>query len=371
VPTSDQITLAGALAACVHSSGGYFADSVRAFRFLEVGGAAHECSVDAEGIAKELYWAVPGSFGALGITTHLELRLEPIHPEQLIGVHSRYAGPSSDDRFFQSLEATRDDPTFAEGVGAVIYGSLGHAIVLGDERLPLGHQRNKHQAPLTDEDLEEHAFTQGLANRFPRIAESKVSESYPNGMMRWAPWYGFQFYQRGYDKAYEVLGRSGMKYKLARLAGVDRRVPVVHQAWFFPRSELRKFVRTYFDVLSDYPGIEKQVEQQDIVLLAPSKWPAHSLGATDGDVGVFTASYSVAALTDDKRERIVEFFRKVSDRLLVDLPTARVSLCKQVHCPNETVRRMHAPWIELIGALKARVDPKGVLTSRHIRMLLG
>jgi hypothetical protein len=95
------------------------------------------------------------------------------------------------------------------------------------------------------------------------------------------------------------------------------------------------------------------------------------LGATDGDVGVFTASYSVAALTDDKRERIVEFFRKVSDRLLVDLPTARVSLCKQVHCPNETVRRMHAPWIELIGALKARVDPKGVLTSRHIRMLLG
>src|SRR5690606_1007359 len=130
--------------------------------------------------------------------------------------------------------------------------------------------------------LEEHAFTQGLANRFPRIAESKVSEAYPNGIMRWAPWYGFQFYQRGYDKAYEVLGRPGVKYKLARLAGVDRRVPVVHQAWFYPRSDLRKFVRTYFDVLSAYAGIEKQGEQQDIVLLSQSKWPAHSLGATEG-----------------------------------------------------------------------------------------
>src|SRR5690606_923443 len=123
-------------------------------------------------------------------------------------------------RFFKVLEATRDDPKYAEGVGAVIYGNMGHAIVLGDERLDLGQRRNKHQALLTDEDLEEHAFTQGLANRFPRIAESKVSEAYPNGIMRWAPWYGFQFYQRGYDKAYEVLGRPGVKYKLARLAGV-------------------------------------------------------------------------------------------------------------------------------------------------------
>ena len=42
-PTTDTITLAGALAACTHSSAGYFADSVRAFRLECANGASHAC----------------------------------------------------------------------------------------------------------------------------------------------------------------------------------------------------------------------------------------------------------------------------------------------------------------------------------------
>lgn len=372
VPTSDRITVAGALAACAHSAAGYFADSVQSFVLLTVQGEIIECSASARGLARELFDVVPGSFGALGATTFVDLLLEPVDPEQLFGVHAEYAGRKLDDDFFRALDAIKDDPRFDEGMGGVIYGNRGRTLILADARLPRGSSADKKlQALLTDDDLEQHAFTQGLANRFPRIAEATVTRSYPQGLVRWAPWYGFQFYQRGYDRAAEVLSRPGLKYAIARLLGVDARVPVAHQAWFFPRRLTRAVLDVYFRVLDDFPGIERQVEQQDIVLLGPCPHPAHSLGRTQEDVGVLTSSFALAALPAAERATILRFFECVSRELYAKLPESRVSLCKQVHCEQELLRRMHHPWIELIGRLKAELDPQHLLTSRHLEMLLG
>jgi FAD/FMN-containing dehydrogenase len=371
VPTSDRITVAGALAACAHSAAGYFADSVRAFTLLTIQGEVIECSGEAQGLARELFDAVPGSFGALGVTTFLDLVLEPMAPDQLLGVHAEYAAPELDDGFFAALDAIKDDPRFDEGLGGVIYGNRGRTLILADRRLEPGQGGDKKlQALLTDDDLETHAFTQGLANRFPRIAEASVTWTYPRGIVRWAPWYGFQFYQRGYDRAPEVLRRKGLKYSLARLLGVDARVPVAHQAWFFPRRLTRKVIDLYFRVLDQFPGLERQVEQQDIVVLGPCRYPAHSLGRTDQDVGVFTSSYSLAALPAAKRTSVVRFFTQVTQELHARLPETRVSLCKQVHCERELLQRMHHPWIELVGRLKAQTDPAHLLTSRHLQALL-
>jgi hypothetical protein len=371
VPTSDRVTVAGALAACVHSAGGYFADSVRAFTLLTVQGATLECSAEARGLARELFDVVPGSFGALGVTTFVDLVLEPIAPEQRLGVHAEYAASELDDGFFAALDALKDDPRFDEGLGGVIYGNRGRALILADRRLEPGHRADKKlQALLTDDDLETHAFTQGLANRFPRIAEATVTKAYPQGIVRWAPWYGFQFYQRGYDRAHEVLSRKGWKYSLARLLGVDARVPVAHQAWFFPRHLTRNVMKVYFRVLDQFPGVEQQVEQQDIVLLGPCRYPAHSIGRTEGDVGVLTSSYSLAALPPPRRASIVRFFARVTKELHEHIPEARVSLCKQVHCDRALLRSMHRPWIELVGGLKAQTDPEQLLTSRHLQALL-
>ncbi len=371
-PTSDRITIAGALAACAHCSGNYFASEVHGFRLLAPNGEVYECTATAEGLARELFEVVPGSFGALGVTTFLDLVLWPIAREQLIGIHSVYAASRLDHGFLSALEAAKDNPRFDEGVGGVIYGNRGRTLVLADERLPIDHPRDKKlEALLCDEDLESHAFTQGLANRFPRIAESTVSRTYPRGMTRWAHWYGFQFYQRGYDRAPEVLGRNGLKYRLARLIGVDARVPVAHQSWFFPRSALRPFVEAYFSVLDEFPGLQRQVEQQDIVLLGPSRFPAHSMGRTQGGVGVLTSSYSLSALAPDKQAKIIEFFGRVTRVLYERIPETRVSLCKQVHCDAVLLRQMHAPWIELMGRYKTQLDPAGLLTSRHLETLLG
>jgi FAD/FMN-containing dehydrogenase len=372
VPTSDRITLAGALAACAHSAAGYFADSVQAFSLLTIQGETIECSADAQGRGRQLFDAVPGSFGALGVTTFLDLVLEPIEPQQLFGVHAEYAAPQLDDGFFAALDAIKDDPRFDEGLGSVIYGNRGRTLILADRRLPPGHVAEKKlQALLTDDDLENHAFSQGLANRFPRFAEATVTKTYPQGIVRWAPWYGFQFYQRGYDRASEVLSRKGLKFALARLLGVDARVPVAHQGWFFPRNLTRQVMNVYFNVLDEFPGLEKQVEQQDIVLLGPCPYPAHSLGRTEADVGVLTSSYSLAALPPARQASIVQFFARVSQQLYAKLPETRVSLCKQVHCDRELLRSMHRPWAELIRPLKSELDPQELLTSRHLEMLLG
>lgn len=372
VPTSDRITVAGALAACAHSSRGYFADSVRAFRLLTPRGDIYDCSAQAGGLPAELFRAVPGSFGALGATTQLQIELVPIGAEQLMGVHAYYASRQLDDGFFAALDSVKNDPRFDEGMGGVIYGNRGKTIVMADEKLPLDFKpQAKRQALLTDNDLEAQGFTHGLANRFPRIAEATVTKSYPEGIMRWAPWYGFQFYQRGYDQAYEQLSKTGIKHKLARLVGVDRRVPVAHQAWFFPRRLLRSFVENYFSVLDQFPGIEKQGEQQDIVLLGPSRWSAHSIGRTHEDVGVFTASYSLTSLSERERARVLAFFHQVTKSAYDNWPEVRISLSKQVHCERALLRSMHRPWIELIGTLKAQVDPQNLLWSRHLEELLG
>lgn len=372
VPTSDRITVAGALAACAHSSAGYFADSVKAFTLLTVQGEAIECSADAQGRGRPLFDVVPGSFGALGVTTFLDILLEPIEAEQLFGVHAEYAAPQLEDGFFAALDAVKDDPRFDEGLGGVIYGNRGRTLILADARLAPGYAAEKNrQALLTDDDVEGHAFSQGLANRFPRFAEATVSKTYPRGIVRWAPWYGFQFYQRGYDRAPEVLGGKGLKSALARLLGVDARVPVAHQGWFFPRSLTRQVMDVYFEVLDDFPGIEKQVEQQDIVLLGPCPYPAHSLGRTESDVGVLTSSYSLATLPPARQATIIQFFARVSQQLYAKLPQTRVSLCKQVHCDRELLRSMHRPWLDLILPLKAELDPKQLLTSRHLELLLG
>src|SRR5690606_34951294 len=175
-----------------------------------------------------------------------------------------------------------------------------------------------------------------LVNRMPRLAERLVSRAYRQGMARYAPWYGFQFFQRGYDEAHRKMASGGPVPALLRALGVRNRMPVCHMGWFFPRSELRAFTDGYFTVLGRHAGIERLVEQQDYVLLRPSNWPCHSLGRTNEGVGVFTASYGVAR-GDESQRRVIEFFREFTSEVRRYAPGTRVSLCKQIHADQAVV----------------------------------
>jgi len=123
-------------------------------------------------------------------------------------------------------------------------------------------------------------------------------------------------------------------------------------------------------VLERYPGLEKIVEQQDIVLLGPCRWPCHSMGRTEEPIGTLTASFAVQrGATSEKRVR--EFMREVTTRSAEFSPGARVSLCKQIHAEESDLKRMHRGFAEAVTKLRAHTDPSGTLTSRMLRPLLG
>ncbi len=367
-PTTDTITLAGALAACTHNSAGYFADAVRAFTLLTPSGETLSCSEASSGLERELFEHVPGSFGALGVTTDIELHLRPHDPSRWVMVRSVYAGPMSG--CLDALEKTRDDPRFSEGAGAVIYGVRGHSIVLGDELLPPGDRPRAPQALLTGEDLTTQSITQSLVHRFPRLAERILTGAYPMGAGRVASLYGFLFFQRSYDEAHRRMTQGGFGKALLGLFGARKRMPICHMSWFFPRTELRAFVEGYFSVLERYLGIEKIVEQQDIVLLGPSRWPCHSMGRTEEPLGILTASFAVER--GAASETLVrEFMREVTTRSADFSPRARVSLCKQIHANETDLKRMHHGFAEATQKLRAHTDPSGILTSRMLTPLLG
>lgn len=367
-PTTDTITLAGALAACTHNSAGYFADSVRAFRLECANGVSYACRSDSPGLEGELFRHAVGAFGALGVVTDIELRLTPIAPEQQILVHAVYAGPSNDPACFDALERTRDDPRYSEGNGLVTYGVWGHGIVLGDELLPVGERRRGPQALLTDENITSQILSQALANRFPEFAEWIISRTYRQGRALWAPWYGFQFFQRSYDAVHRVMAGNSALASTLRVFGVPGGLPVCHTAWFFPREQLRAFAQGYFEILSRYPGLERSAEQQDFVLLGPSRWPCHSMGETQGKLGILSISFSVRPGEPSQIETEA-FARTVTREARRFAPGARVSLCKQIHADADVLNDMHRDYAARLDHFRALVDPERVIHSRFLTAL--
>jgi hypothetical protein len=367
-PTTDTITIAGALSACTHNSASYFAEAVRAFVVLTPRGDELYCRADGSPLERELFEHGPGSFGAFGVITDIELRLRPHDPNRWILVHSLFAGPSRDGSYLDRMEEAADNPRFGEGAGAVVYGNRGHAIVFADELLPPGERPRAPQALLTGEDITWQAMTQSIVQRFPRLAEWIVSKAYPQGIARFAPLHGFLYFQRGFDEAHRRMSKGGASKALLRAFGARNRLPIRHTAWFFPRAELRAFMEGYFSILDRYPGIEAVAEQQDLVLLGASRFPCHTMGRTQEPIGALTASFAVDQ-DGPIEKRVREFFLEVTTRCPEFSPGARVSLCKQIHADEATLRGMHVDFASAVQRLRAEVDPDKILTSRMLTAL--
>ena len=92
------------------------------------------------------------------------------------------------------------------------------------------------------------------------------------------------------------------------------------------------------------------------------------MGRTACRIGVLTATISVRK-RGGSLDKVAAFFREVSRRANDANPEFRVSLCKQLHCDGQVLRRMHARYIEQIAALRREVDPTGLINSRFWRVL--
>ncbi len=365
-PTGDRISLAGALVACAHNAVGFFAAEVRAFRVMTPDGVVHECHAAAPGVAGELFRLIPGSFGALGVVLDLELRLWRMQERQRAEITVLEHCPSP-GQAIERLEALYRSGEYPLGRGLFFAGRRGVSMLLGDRVVTPEPHEHASPLPLTDDATQRNIVAQAVAHRIPGFVRPLQSLVLRRGRRFHARLYGFTFFQRSYDRAYDYLASAALLPRALRAMGIDPRLTVCHQSFVIPVEQRHAFVRLYFDVLDAYPELDARIELQDLLRLPECAWPLH------GAYGMPMGSYLFSASLSVRRGRPLEararaFLQEVSLRAFEALGV-KVLLLKQAHCDPSVLRRMHAPFIETLGAVKQRVDPHRVLTSRMLEAL--
>ena len=366
-PTGDRISLAGALAACAHNAVGFFAEEVRAFRLMTPDGAVHACHAAAPGIAGELFRLVPGSFGALGVILELELRLYRVRERQRAEITVLEHGPTRGYAALERLETLYRSGEYPLGRGLFFFGRRGKSVLLGDRIVVPEPHHKAAPLPLTDDSTRRNIVAQGLANRVPGLVSPLQGLVLRQGRRFHAGLYGFTFFQRSYDRAYDYLATPEVLPRVLRALGIDPRLTVCHQTFAVPVERRQSFLDMYFDVFDAYPDLEARLEQQDLIRLPECAWPLHTAHGMPGGAYLFSVSMSVRR-GQSHEARARTFLGEVSRRAFEE-HGVKVMLLKQTHCEPALLRRMHAPFIETLSALKQRVDPHRVLTSRMLDAL--
>lgn len=360
-PTGDQITLGGAVAGCTHDSSGFFADDVRALELLTPRGELIRCTRHASGLGGELFDLLPGSFGAFGLVTHVELGLRPVAPGARVEIEVLENCPAPGFACVDQLEQLYRAGQFPLGRGMFVYGCRGTTVLVADREVH-GTTSRLSTLPLTDEATVRNIVLQGIAHRLPALVHRLQPLVLRKGRRFQASMYGFCYYQRSYDRAFDWLSSPRWSSRAMRVAGVDPRLTVCHQTFAVPPDRVHRFLNLYFDELARHPRAIRRLEQQDLIRLPPCRWPLHGAhGLVDGSY-LFTASFSVQRGRESYREAR-RCLQEVSERAFRELGV-KVLLLKQAHCDPALLRRMHAGFIEQIEDIRSIVDPERVLGSR-------
>jgi len=367
-PTGDRITLAGALSACTHDAVGFFANDVRAFTLVTPDGRAHHCAAEAPGLEGELFRHLPGSFGALGVVIEVELRLRRVLEAQRaeINVLDKCARAEV-GRALDGLEAIYQRGEYPLGRGIFLFGRRGEVVLLGDRLVVPRPGERVPPLPLTNDALAKNVYLQAIANRFPAPTQRLLPHTFRKGQRFHAKLYPFLFFQRSYDRAYEVLSAEALLPRLLRRAGFDPRLTVCHTTFAIPAAACLAFIELYQTCFDAFPETARRLENQDIVRLPPCPWPLHGTYGMREGAYLFSPSFSVRRGSEHEgrvRALLAEVGRRAFEALGV-----KVLLLKQVHLDPAALARMHRPFIEALGAVRARADPEGRLTSRLLERL--
>ena len=362
-PTGDRITLSGAVSACTHDSAGYFANAVQAIELLTPRGELIRCAPGAGGIGAQLFQLLPGSFGAFGWITHIELALRPVEPDAKVEIEVLESGPA---HYVDQLEQIYRNSQYPLGRGLFIYG-WGRTAVLMGHRLVQGGLPRLPSLPLTDEATVRNIVLHGIAHRLPAVVHRLLPHVLRKGRRFHAGLYGLSFFQRSYDRAFDWLSSGRWSSRALRAIGVDPRLSVCHQAFAVPPDRVHRFLRLYFEELGRHPQAVRRLEQQDLVRLPPCRWPLHGAhGLADGCY-IFTPSFSIRRDRESHRE-VRRCLAKVSERAFRELGV-KVLLLKQAHCDPALLRQMHAGFIEQVQEMRQQVDPARILSSRLFQAL--
>lgn len=358
-PTSDLITLAGALTACTHDSAGFFAEHVRRFTLLAPDGTEHDCHAGADGLAGELYRLVPGSFGLLGVILDLELRLYAAPSSRCLDIVV-HRGHFADDPSVSRLVALAASPS-THTAGQYVYGVGGDTVLFESRAVDTASVAGVPPLPLTDDATTRNVYLQATASLSPRLTNWFSLFVLKSGRRFRASFYGSSFFQRSYGRAHAILGGRGLPARALRALGLDPRLPVAHQTFVVPRPEAERFFALYFEVLARYPALVGRIEQQDVIALPECRWPLHAAYGMPGGALFLTTSMGVQRGGASEREAAI-FFGEVAQRTF-ETVGAKTLLLKQSHGELGVLRAMHAGMIAQLRALKTETDPTDVLRT--------
>jgi FAD/FMN-containing dehydrogenase len=378
-PTADAISLGGALAVNTHSRssstyGGLFADHVRRFRLVGSDGKIYDCARDAPSeLERELFRFVPGSLGALGLVTEMELELCAVSPtsEVVVEVLEAHEGdPRPAVKGY--LERVRDNCSegfrpWLEGLSLVFFGppARGTGVVLGRRRAQSGEGR-RATLPLFRASTELNLFVQAFSHRVPSVARELARRLLRPGKSFRSQYYRWAFFQASYDECAARLARG--RPALWEALGFDAELGVVHQAWVVNRVCLGPFL-TLAARLLELPELEplaRTLELFDVLPLPPPRLPLDPHRAL-GDSHVCTLSFAVREGAE--RELAEAFCHELSARALAERWPLVVQLNKQHHVGPALLRKMHRGALAGLTGIKYRVDPDDVLGSRTLERL--
>lgn len=384
-PTSEWISLGGALAANCHSRssdthGGLFADHVRRFTLIDAAGRRHDCRADApDAIDRELFRLVPGSFGALGFITEIEIALRRASPWRVVTAtveHSKMGALEDGTKLFGRLaDANAGGTRWDEGIGLMLFGSPTRGLCT----LVSGHSNQDRERdprsgiPLFEARPERNALLQGLSNRLPKLAGSLARHTFREGHEFRTNLRCWSFFQSSYDDAGRVLSRPGPGWELARrVTQVDPKLQLVHQSWVLPRSSLWSAVALHAELL-DAPEFREVLaanEMQDVIPTPATDWPLHPGSPYSGGSYVLSLSFSAHPRRGLSAAAITDYCARLTELGSERVEGMRVHVLKQLHCDDALLRRLYGAEIARLRRVKSEIDPMGRFSSRVLERLL-
>lgn len=376
VPTSPDITLAGALAAHTHSRStsageGYVLKGVRSFNLITPDKGVIHCSPDAETeLARDLFYAAPGSFGAFGVISDVEMKLQQVPPQARVRtevLHKSHELESFLHQFGTLARETLNEGIWNQGVYALLFGdpSKGRGVVLGSRTDTDEESRSLPEMPLYADRPRRNAYMQGLGHKFPRIANRATERTFKEGARFSNEVYPYVYFQNSHDQAHDIL-KAPLAAPLRALKLVDPDLPVVHQCWVVPEAKLGGFIGGVGKVLrEDFQDVLPMIELQDILLLPPAKATLSPLSEDNPRLKDGGYAYTISTVAPDKggpkTERVRAFYRAVSD--VAERSPGSVHLLKESNCDDELLRRLYEPQLKKILQLKAKTDASGIISS--------
>lgn len=289
----------------------------------------------------ELFHAVIGGFGYLGVVTEITYNLLPIgNRTQVQTVVSKFptleayvAGLQQQSRLSQDWDAVYS-LLFLDGHAC--RGLVCRSRYVADTALkpfPVYQTKDLAHAPLE--------WLMGFP-RINRLILKAVYHYLREGEQFVDELEGYTFFMEGHRKTKDLASRLGVP------------LPTVQQTFIVPEHQLSRFLQL---IVAQLQATRLAPSMLDVLFLPSDTFLMSANNGLDG----YAVSLAFERLSTDQLHKLRALLAKLS--LACAEYGGRVHLIKNVYASSQTIAQMYGPSIAAFLALKQRVDPNGIVRN--------